>query len=90
MARCLLTEPAKSSVGKRSIDKKARKIPTCSVCKLVGHAAIICKIPVQRKWRAVELVDFDIYGLNFTDANRLKALKRRKVFLDLLELDAWV
>ena len=64
-------------------------MPTCSVCKLKGHTATICKMPIQRKRRAVELVDFDIYGLNFIDANRLKAPKRRKA-LDLLEVNDWV
>lgn len=80
-----LSKSSKSSVGK----KAARSPFKCSNCVLEGHKCNRCQLPLVRKRKVTDLVDWDLDELNFAESNGVRARKRRKE-LDLVPIDEWL
>lgn len=74
-------ECAKSNIKKIEKDK-ARKVITCSNCKLMGHNASKCKLPKYNKRPNVELTDYELEDFEIKMPKKLK--------LDLVAADDWV
>ena len=83
-----ITESAKSSVGTAN-KKGPRKLPTCSICKSVGHQDNGCKIPLDTKQRVTKLVDMDMTLLIGADTCGVRLSKRRKQ-IELVPVDEWI
>ena len=83
-----IMESAKSTVESAN-HKGPRKLPTCSICKSVGHRANGCKMPPDTKRRVTELVDIDLSLLILADACGIRPSKRRKQ-IELVPVDEWI
>ena len=83
-----IMESAKSTVGSAN-NKGPRKLPTCSICKSVGHRANGCKMPPDTKRRVTKLVDIDLLLLILADACGIRPSKRRKQ-IELVPVDEWI
>jgi len=83
-----ITESAKSNIGGTKC-KTVRNIPTCSICKQMGHRANTCKMPTETKRCVVELGQFDMHVVRLADDANIKPVKRCRQ-LDLVPINDWI
>ena len=51
----------------KTIHAGPRKVPTCSICKQIGHRSNGCRMPPDSKRRVLDLEEFDYDLLMLAD-----------------------
>jgi hypothetical protein len=79
---------AKSNVGGGGGQKSDRKLPTCRICKQIGHTQWHYQLPPTSKGLSTELVDYD--NLSWVNECQIRQPKQTEKALDLVATEDWL